>query len=55
MKSNLSRRDVIKTLGASAATLSTALTNEAMAAEPLKLKGNIKHSVSRWCYNSIPF
>lgn len=55
MKSNLSRRDVIKTLGASAATLSAAITNEAMAVEPLKLKGNIKHSVSRWCYNSIPF
>lgn len=56
MKSNLSRRDVIKTLGASAATIPTILTaNEAMAQEPMKLKGNIKHSVSRWCYNSIPF
>lgn len=52
MKPNLSRRNVLKTLGTSALTVSAL---ESMATEPLKLKGNIKHSVSRWCYQSIPF
>ena len=54
MKSNLSRRDALKTLGASAATI-PAIVDSAEAHAPLKLKGNIKHSVSRWCYASIPF
>ena len=52
MNPNFSRRNVLKALGTSAVTLSTI---ETMASEPVKLKGNIKHSVSRWCYQSIPF
>ena len=52
MNQNFSRRNVLKALGTSAVTLSTI---ESMASEPVKLKGNIKHSVSRWCYQSIPF
>ena len=52
MNQNLSRRNVLKALGTSAVTLSAI---ESMASEPVKLKGNIKHSVSRWCYQSIPF
>ena len=52
MNQNFSRRNVLKALGTSAVTLSAI---ESMASEPVKLKGNIKHSVSRWCYQSIPF
>ena len=52
MNPNFSRRNVLKALGTSAVTLSAI---ESMASEPVKLKGNIKHSVSRWCYQSIPF
>ena len=29
-------------------------TPKSKSAESLKLKGNINHSVCRWCYDSIP-
>nr|WP_293834049.1 TIM barrel protein [uncultured Arsenicibacter sp.] len=48
------RRNALKTLSGSALTL-TALETLASGMEPqTKLKGNIRHSVSRWCYSSIP-
>lgn len=53
MKPNLSRRDALKALGTATAAVSSSLVGEAHQA-PLQLKGNIKHSVSRWCYGSIP-
>lgn len=42
--------------GAAVAAAGSSL-NKAFGAEefaPLQLKGNIRHSVSRWCYNDIP-
>jgi hydroxypyruvate isomerase len=48
-----SRRNVIKSLAAG--TVLTSATQSFALSEPPKLKGNIKHSVSRWCYGSIPF
>ena len=53
MNTRLSRLSVLKTLAGSAALAgaaqwtSTALDAEAGAS---RLKGNIRHSVSRWCY-----
>lgn len=46
------RRNALKTLTGSALTL-TSLETLASNNET-KLKGNIRHSVSRWCYGSIP-
>ncbi|MFN4146793.1 MAG: hydroxypyruvate isomerase family protein [Runella sp.] len=55
MKPSLSRRSALKTLGVSAATVAALVPNqEASAQKANKLKGNLKHSVSRWCYGSIP-
>lgn len=54
MKSN--RRDLLKSMVGTAA-LGLTVTNALAASEsqlPLKLKGNINHSVSRWCFNGIP-
>ncbi len=53
MTSLFNRRSAIKSLGVvAAASLSSV---EALASVgPIKLKGNIMHSVSRWCYGSIP-
>jgi hydroxypyruvate isomerase len=59
MTTSLSRRSALRTLAGSAALLgATGLTpalSSAVAAEVEKaqLKGNIKHSVSRWCYGKI--
>lgn len=53
MKTRLSRRSVLKTLAGSAALAGAAHLHQTTAgAEPgaTKLKGNIRHSVSRWCY-----
>jgi hydroxypyruvate isomerase len=53
----MNRRSVLKkTASAAAAALTPPLVNSLDAA-PLALpplKGNLKHSVSRWCYGSIP-
>ncbi|WP_420152979.1 hydroxypyruvate isomerase family protein [Siphonobacter sp.] len=53
----MNRRSMLKKTASAATvaalpTLGTSL--EAAASPLLKLKGNIKHSVSRWCYGSIP-
>jgi len=56
----LTRRNVLKTVisGAGMASLSSAawpIGPEGFAGdEPIKRKGNIKQSVSRWCYQKIP-
>ena len=55
MKNALSRRNALKTMASSAAVFGAAasLTGPLTAAEPAKLKGNIRHSVSAWCYGGI--
>jgi hydroxypyruvate isomerase len=62
MKKNFSRRTVLKNITGSAAFLSAAMTlpREARAEllkedlKDLKLKGNVNHSVCKWCYPNIP-
>ncbi len=61
MKNQFSRRSVLKTMSGSAAFFSTmmALPSAAKAAifkeefKDLKLKGNVNHSVCKWCYPKI--
>jgi hydroxypyruvate isomerase len=52
-----SRRSALRTLGSAAAVLGTVSWSRskvlAADAETAKLKGNIHHSVSRWCYGKI--
>ncbi len=62
MKKEMSngRRAALKKVGASTAIglMVPSLFNRLQAAEeklPIELKGNINHSVCRWCYNEIPF
>lgn len=57
MKNLTSRRSALKKISTVAATslLGTEFVNAAAATQPLALKNNIKHSVCRWCYSSIPF
>ena len=56
MNQPFSRRVALKTIGSAAAVaVPTFLSTDALAANSPKLKGNLKHSVSRWCYGSIPF
>ena len=56
MNQPFSRRAALKTIGSAAAVaVPTFLSTDALAASSPKLKGNLKHSVSRWCYGSIPF
>jgi hydroxypyruvate isomerase len=52
----LSRRAVLQAAGASAvgALAVSHLEPSARSAEPVKIKGNIKQSVCRWCYGKIP-
>ena len=57
---NISRRDAIKSILAGGAMVSAAplvsagnlFGNPSAASEPLK--GNIHHSVSKWCFGDIP-
>ncbi len=56
----MNRRNLLKTTASAAAATAAALTMTgplaSLAAEPTAaLKGNINHSVCRWCYGSIPF
>ena len=51
---NLSRRDVLKTVASGVAMASIPSTTWAQQNTPIPRKGNIKQSVSRWCYQSIP-
>lgn len=58
MKTKIARRTALKSLGGAAATFGilTSLVKKVDAAEELgkaKLKGNIRHSVSRWCYGKL--
>jgi len=52
--SKLSRRNVLKSVlsGATVATLPS--VSWAQESAPIKRKGNIRQSVSRWCYKNIP-
>src|SRR2546429_9168306 len=52
--SKLSRRNVLKSVlsGATMASLSSVSWSQQNAA--IKRKGNIRQSVSRWCYQKIP-
>lgn len=55
----MTRRDIIKSaaIGVGTATLASACTVKtanAMGKEDNTLKGNINHSVCKWCYGSIP-
>lgn len=60
MTFNPSRRSLIRNLAAGTlgATAMSTLSSNTMATsqwpEPLKLKGNINHSVSRWTYGEVP-
>lgn len=58
MPNNQSRRLAIKNLVAGTAALGTAgivsSFTETNSTKSTTLKGNINHSVCRWCYNSIP-
>lgn len=59
-KTDTSRRKVVKKIAGTAAAsfIVPSLSHRIMAAEaslPSKLKGKVKHSVCRWCYNDIPF
>jgi hydroxypyruvate isomerase len=58
MKSTLSRRSALRRITGGTAALAavTSFTHRIEAADdaaPAKLKGNIHHSVSAWCYNSL--
>ncbi|MDX2191136.1 MAG: TIM barrel protein [Bacteroidota bacterium] len=62
MKNSQSRRKAIKNITAGTAALTAApfLSSNAKSSifddmEQLQLKGNINHSVCRWCYGDIPF
>lgn len=56
MKNSISRRTLLQGLaGGTAAAAAMTITGPLKAAksEPTRLKGNINHSVCRWCYGSI--
>lgn len=56
MKKNTSRRNVLKTISTvSALSIGGISTVNATSKTHGALKNNIKHSVCRWCYSSIPF
>ncbi len=51
---NLSRRSAMKKMAGAAALVSTPAIHLGEAAEaPLRLKGNINHSVCKWCYGDF--
>jgi len=54
----MNRRSMIKNVGSTIAlsALGVSISNaqQVNSKVPAKLKGNIKHSVCRWCYGSIP-
>lgn len=54
-----SRRNVLKSLAATTAAFGSATLMPSLAScqetlSPQSMKGNIKHAVCRWCFNSIP-
>jgi len=56
MKSTLNRRSALKTMLSGAAVISTPNILSSFKSEEKEytLKGNINHSVCRWCFNDIP-
>jgi hydroxypyruvate isomerase len=59
MKQNISRRSALRRIsgGTAAIAAATALPKSMIAADTAaasQLKGNIRHSVCKWCYGSIP-
>lgn len=57
MKSSIPRRTALRHVaaGATAAAVAGDLSNRILAADAASgLKGRIRHSVCRWCYNKIP-
>jgi hydroxypyruvate isomerase len=52
MKTTLSRRTVLKT--SAAAVAAATLARRLGAADAAPLRGNINHSVCKWCYGKIP-
>ncbi len=54
MKARTSRRMALKAIGTAAASSVSGITFASNTHNP-PLKNNIKHSVCRWCYSSIPF
>jgi hydroxypyruvate isomerase len=59
MRPSITRRTALQQLATGSALMATAplLTSPlaaAPAARPAELKGRIRHSVCRWCYNDIP-
>jgi len=57
MKNQITRRQALRTIASGAALLSAVSLSPAATLpaqlQEYKTKGNIKHSVSRWCYGSI--
>jgi hydroxypyruvate isomerase len=52
--SNLSRRNMVKSVLTGVAMTSVPHVSWPQEATPIKRKGNIRQSVSRWCYQKIP-
>src|SRR6266567_7833590 len=52
--SKLSRRNVLQSVLSGAAVASLPSVAWSQGAAPIKRKGNIRQSVSRWCYQKIP-
>src|SRR5437899_417795 len=48
------RRQVLRSVGALGALAATQGNGLLRGDEPLKPKGNIKHSICRWCYQKMP-
>src|SRR5258708_10601618 len=52
--SRLSRRNVLKSVLSGATIASLPSVSWSQGSAPIKSKGNIRKSVSRWCYQKIP-
>src|SRR6266851_1727118 len=52
--SRLSRRNVLQSVLSGAAVVSLPSVAWSQGSSPIKRKGNIRQSVSRWCYQKIP-
>ena len=52
-KKNLSRRSAMKKMAGAAAMVSAPALNLGYTDSPMKLKGNINHSVCKWCYGDF--
>ena len=52
-KQNLSRRNAMKKMAGAAAIIGAPALHLGKVEEPLRLKGNINHSVCKWCYGDF--